>query len=871
MKKSSYAAAVCSALVLSLGFATAHAQESVSASTAEGLNLYFVELSGKPVADGNSLSNVRAEKARFKAAAARAGVQFTQRRAYDTLFNGYAVAINAQQRAKLAGVAGVKAIWPIERIDAPVFEPDTSAAPNLETAIQMTRADIVHNSLGYRGTGIKVAVMDTGIDYDNADLGGDDVQRSNSTVFPTARVTTGWDFVGDAFDFNQAPVPDPYPDDCNGHGSHVAGIVGASGSITGVAPDVTFGAYRVFGCAGSTTSDIMLAAMERAFNDGMHVLNMSIGSRAQWPQYPTAEASSRLVKRGMVVVASIGNNGPLGSVPDGPWAAGAPGVGANVIGSASYDNTHVKQPAFQVTPDGRLVGYSSAAAAPATPTSGSYPLARTGTPTTVNDGCTAAGPPAPGSLTGQVVLIRRGTCGFAEKAANAQNAGAAGVVLYNNVAGFISPTVAGPVVITIPVVAITAADGVGLNTLLDAGAVTLTWTGQLTVTPNPTGGLISGFSSFGMAADLTLKPDLGAPGGSIYSTIPLELGGHGLNSGTSMSSPHIAGAAALLLQAKRGRQAYPAHKVRDRLQNSANPTLWSGNPTLGFLEQTVRQGAGLLDIEAAILAPVDVVPGKLNIGESTAGPQVRTLTISNPGNSAVTLDLSHQTALTVGPKNPANFATVSAFLSDAGAAFSVNPVVVPARGSATVNVTITPATEASAPAQSQYGGYIVLTPQGGGEELSVPYAGFIGDYQSLGVLTPTAFGFPWLAKLTGGTFFNQPTGATYTLVGDDVPQILFHLDHHSQQLEFLVTSTNGQSYHYIANDSFVGRSLSATGFFVQTWDGTTFRGTGASMQTFVVPDGSYRVTIRVTKALGSRTNPAHVETWVSPIITIDRP
>ncbi len=217
-----------------------------------------------------------------------------------------------------------------------------------------------------------------------------------------------------------------------------------------------------------------------------------------------------------------------------------------------------------------------------------------------------------------------------------------------------------------------------------------------------------------------------------------------------------------------------------------------GQPGLGFLEQTMRQGAGLLDIEAAILATVDVTPGKLSLGESTAGPQVRALSIVNTANSAVTLDLSHQTALTVGPKNPANFATVSAWLSDATATFSADSVTIPARGRTTVNVTITPATEASAPAQSQYGGYIVLTPQGGGEALSVPYAGFIGDYQSLAVLTPTVNGFPWLAKLAGGIFTNQPAGATYTLVGDDVPQILFHLDHHSQQLEFLVTATNGQ-------------------------------------------------------------------------------
>src|SRR5690606_31428828 len=106
--------------------------------------------------------------------------------------------------------------------------------------------------------------------------------------------------------YNPVPSPDPNPDDCNGHGTHVAGIVGANGTVKGVAPEVTFGAYRVFGCDGSTTSDIMLAAMERAYKDGMQVLNMSIGSPYQWPQYPTAEAASRLVRKGMVVVASIG-------------------------------------------------------------------------------------------------------------------------------------------------------------------------------------------------------------------------------------------------------------------------------------------------------------------------------------------------------------------------------------------------------------------------------------------------------------------------------------------------------------------------------------------------------------------------------------
>jgi subtilisin family serine protease len=144
-------------------------------------------------------------------------------------------------------------------------------------------------------------------------------------------VVTGWDFVGDAFNadassssYNPVPTEDANPDDCAGHGTHVAGIIGANAG--GVAPNVTFGAYRVFGCNGSTEADVMMAAMERALADGMQVVNQSIGSSFQWPEYPTAKAADRLVKAGVVMVASIGNSGTSGL-----YAAGAPGVGKKVI------------------------------------------------------------------------------------------------------------------------------------------------------------------------------------------------------------------------------------------------------------------------------------------------------------------------------------------------------------------------------------------------------------------------------------------------------------------------------------------------------------------------------------------------------------
>ena len=208
--------------------------------------------------------------------------------------------------------------------------------------------------------------------------------------------------------------------------------------------------------------------MEMALDDRADVLNMSVGSAFQWPQSPTAQAANRLVRRGVTVVASIGNEGALGL-----YSAGAPGVGKDVIGVASFDNTHANLASFTVSPGDRRVGYVSAQGAPPAPLLGTAPILSTGTPTSIDDACVAL--PA-GSLTGSIALIRRGTCSFYQKALNAQNAGAAGVILYNNAAGRVSPSVAGVPPITIPVVSILAADGVAIH---DTTTPILTWTAEV--------------------------------------------------------------------------------------------------------------------------------------------------------------------------------------------------------------------------------------------------------------------------------------------------------------------------------------------------------------------------------------------------------
>jgi hypothetical protein len=393
----------------------------------------------------------------------------------------------------------------------------------------------------------------------------------------------------------------------------------------------------------------------------------------------------------------------------------------------------------------------------------------------------------------------------------------------------------------------------------------MTWTNQQASFPSPTAGLISSFSSYGLAPDLSLKPDIGAPGGNIYSTYPLEEGGYATLGGTSMASPHVAGAVALLLEAKPNLKA---SEVRDILQNSADPQDWSLAPGFGYLEYVHRQGAGMVDIDDAILATTTITPGKIATGEGEAGPFVQKLTIKNNGNATVTYDLSYVNAITT-----EGVLTVDDFwLSDATVNFSASSVTVKPHKKATVAVTITPATW---PVNGQYGGYIIFTPQGGGQEYSVPFAGFVGDYQGIQALTPTPYGFPTLGWSPDGINFGfAAAGDVFTMQGFDVPYVLVHFEHQVREFRVRIFNANGTPVHPVQNigiyDEYLPRNSTTTGFIAFAWDGTRHQNNGND-KVKMVPDGDYYLVVEALKANGNPKNPAHWETWTSPVITIDRP
>ena len=818
----------------------------------------------------------------FRGQARGAAIEFSERYVFGRLWRGVSVNASADAAGRLRRLASVRAVFPVVTMS---LAPVETASPELAHALVMTGADVAQNA-GWTGLGVKVGVMDTGIDYHHPDLGGG--------FGPGARVVTGYDFVGDRYDASGSggaliPHPDNDPDDCNSHGTHVAGIIGASGNpavggARGVAPGVTFGAYRVFGCDGSTSADIMIAAMERALADGMQVLNISIGSAFQtWPQYPTAVAADALVDAGMVVVTSIGNSGA-----NGLYSASAPGVGRKVIGTASFENTHINVASFIANPGGKVIGYTTLSGPagvpgpPPPPTSGTSPAI-----VYVGRGCADGDLVAAGSQpdayladpAGKVALITRGVCSFNEKYARAAQAGAAGVIIENNAPGiFFGGFTVG---LNIFGLGISREDGAALKALAASTVTTATWTSDRIDVANPTAGRASSFTSFGLNAELELKPDIGAPGGFIRSTVPLEMGAYDTISGTSMASPHVAGAVALLLEAK---PSTSPSMVRTILQNSADPIPFVSAAT--FLEVVHRQGAGMIDIDDAIVSDTLLTPGKISLGEGTGG--TRPLSITNSSTETRTYALSHEAAVsTFGSTFGPSFTTLagSAVFSREGAI--VTSIEVESGATVTLDVTVSTPTLANGVV---YGGYLKVS--AAGRDYRVPYAGFWGDYQGIRVLAAGGCGFPAIFKLGGETLCAAATPTTPAVVlpgatkqttvaiynveeRADRPILLFHLAHQSKRLEIrAVDELTGQSYLVDADDYLprnATNGLAAGSFFQYTWDGKRqFVNRTGTVGRQELPAGLYRLQVLVTKALADPANPAHVETWSSPVLNIVR-
>ena len=893
---------------------------------------WFVQFAEKPTLKGGSAKTITAQQKTFRSTAPK-DVKVTD--SYSKVWNGVAVKAEDKDLEKILKARNVKAVFPVlnvQRPEEPAQKPEQKdgVKPALFTAGDLTGIPYAHKELGLTGKGIKIGIIDTGIDIDHPAFGGSGTP--GSATFPTSKVIAGYDFVGDKYNndsgsnaYDPNPKPDPVPNDCNNHGTHVASIAAGNDKarkLQGVAPDAKLGVYRVFGCNGHTGNDVILAAMERAAADGMDVVNMSLGADlASWPNYPTAAAADAMADSGIVVTASAGN-----SRIKGVFANGAPSVAHTAISVGSVDNTHTRSSAFK-GPDGKLVAYTAIKATPDAPASGKLELA------VYPDGKKTGGVDLPGTpFKGKAVLIARGSSSFHKKALAAQNDGAAAVIIYNNEEGALAADAGGEPAIRIPAAGVTQAEGAKLEAAAAAGPASIEWTRQEVVSANSNGGALSSFSSFGLAADLTVKPDVLAPGGNIYAAVPVKKQGdreYASYSGTSMASPHAAGAAALLLQSN---TALNPGDVRTVLQNTAKPLDLQDTEAVKLDASTKSkepvhlQGAGLINVPAAVAqahshakitsdaVPSTVTPSKISLGDTDSNDPTE-LTIANRSNKEVTYTLSSDVS-PVGTAGPNQFPSYFAGLNTK-VSFSSEKVTVPANSTRKVKATVTPpstytekGTAKKLPWPTVYGGYLVL--KGSNNTVQhIPFAGLNADYESLGFLySKWTYGdaFPEdTRKNTGheptdplnikpslGVVSSCPNGRVvgiecgdsqadyapveendhvYSMKGYDVPRVIMHVENPVSKLKVAAYHANadGSKGKPIAKDNTV---FSLNGYGSKPgisdigWDGTVASDNGKAP----VPDGRYVLEVTATKGTGHAQNGKNTDVFTSrPFVVRSNP
>jgi subtilisin family serine protease len=420
---------------------------------------------------------------------------------YQVAYNGIKVLIARDNVAQLATLPGVIAVKPV-----------TIAKPDNIHGIPLIGAPAVWQNLGLHGENVKIAIIDTGIDYTHANFGGpgtaaayraahaNETAAADPALFgPNApRVKGGTDLVGDSYNadptsasYQPIPHPDPNPLDCNGHGSHVAGTAAGSGVTSdgnmytgaydastisghtwnvgpGVAPKADIYSIRVFGCNGST--NVVVDAIEWAVDHDMDVINMSLGSDFGTNDTPDAEASSNAVKSGVVVVTSAGNAGPS------PYIVGSPSTADGAISVAAIDPLQIVAGLRVQTnpPSGTALDLQAINANGSTlglPLTGPL-VVLTDDPATTSDtpgfvgsaneslGCSPSAFTKAGIAPGmnQIAVVKRGTCARVAKAIFGQQAGAAAVLMTNNAAGLppfegnitSNPDTGIPYVVTIP-------------------------------------------------------------------------------------------------------------------------------------------------------------------------------------------------------------------------------------------------------------------------------------------------------------------------------------------------------------------------------------------------------------------------------------
>ncbi len=694
--------------------------------------------------------------------------------AVQNVLNAVFVEASPSRVAELRAIPGVKMVVRLHR-----FRPTLNRAVNLVNAPAAWNAA---GGTGNAGAGVKIAVIDTGIDANHPAFrqappvpvpSGFPKCNSDAALngWSCAAFTNSKVIVARSYIANGHKGDDFSPRDHYGHGTAVASVAagstntGPTATITGMAPQAFLGSYKVFGTPGVNDyagGDSIIQAVEDAFNDGMDIAVMSLGSPAFTGaldtgsicdaapgEYcdPEAQAVETAVQGGMLVVAAAGNSGDSGSRTPSLNTIESPATAPSALAVGASTNSHYMDTAVRVSGPSvpADVGLIHAAFGTGPNNAVTGPLYDITRIDATGQGCSV---PAPGALTGRIAIVTRGNCYFSEKVANAQGGGAVGVIVVNNTGDSLI-NMSGLDTSLIPAVFIGMTDGEALRNYVTAHTndATAKLDPALAEFEDPNSNEMAYFSSRGPSITYDLKPELVAVGTHMYMAaethdpngILYDPSGYSTASGTSFSAPIAAGGAALVKQANPSLQGvYLKSAVVSTATRDVTQSLQ--------IAPVTAMGNGKLDAGAAVNVDVTTVPATLSfgaLGQTTTAPTTQTLTVHYSGKSNATLSVSVN-----GANAPA--------LSKSSLAFTP--------GSPDQSVTLT---LASAPSTASiYSGYVQIT--GGKVPIRVPYFYAVGNGRAYNAIPLTGDGF------TGAPGQSIPGGLAFKVVdqyGVSVPNL----------------------------------------------------------------------------------------------------
>lgn len=544
----------------------------------------------------------------------------------------------------------VKNVWPARYLKLFDYEATSPAPAPIWNPHEFTGVQKLHDR-GLTGKGITVAVIDTGIYYDHPALGGG--------LGPGFKVAGGYNYVGDGYGLDELH-PNRDPNDCWGHGTHVAGIVaGQSQNFVGVAPNATLLAYKVFPCAGSPTDDILVAAFEKAYFDGADIITCSIGSAGTgFLTDPSSMLASRIAELGLFISIAAGNEGDTG-----PYFPSSPASGELVTAVASTEASTV-------------VTWTAFANSTSSSTSGNFTDLQYITTTGF----------AP-DLEGTFDLLVFDKCESLTTLGNSTNnrtavlfpavGGCTGFAYYNQV-----KTLGYPVVLNyltngnaklwynqpsldkdfqIFIFGTTTFEfGQWALRQSSKSKLTITISGKNSQVPSAYkgAGFINAFSTWGPTYDGRFYPDVAAPGGNIFSTWLNNR--YSIISGTSMATPYIAGVAALYFESLGGRpQSFRAGtNLRKKLITTADfLSLFTrgAKDSPNDVAPVIQQGGGLVNAANLIdlKTTIESDPAVSLVGKSDIESPFH-IAIRNNHNTAQTYYISHEPSITVNTRTRSN-------------------------------------------------------------------------------------------------------------------------------------------------------------------------------------------------------------------------